>query len=394
MKNLPKGWTACEVSSVAEVNPRKPKAAPDELVSFVGMADVSEDMRLVNHAPRPYAEVANGFTGFEDNDLLIAKITPCFENGKGALVTGLTNGKGFGSTEFHVVRAEDESTRRLLYHHFSTHEFRVRGEANMTGSAGQKRIPTSFISEYVVPIPPKADREKIVAILDACDRAIDGTAQLLEKQEKRFEVLQETLTSGVKRLPQFAQSTWKEVPLGSLFSERSERGHIRLPLLSITSKQGLVHRDELEKRDTSNSDKSKYKAIRVGDIGYNTMRLWQGVAAVADKEGIISPAYTVVVPGKSIDVQFAGFLFKTQSVIYKFWRYSQGLVDDTLNCKFPSFAKVKVLIPESVDEQKAIAKVLSSADKEIKLLRQQLTLLQQQKKGLMQRLLTGQAFTR
>lgn len=195
MNNLPKGWTACEVSSIAEVNPPKPKAAPDELVSFVGMADVSEDMRLVHHSPRPYAAVANGFTGFQENDILVAKITPCFENGKGALVTGLVNGKGFGSTEFHVIRASDEAIRRLLYHHFSSYEFRMRGEANMTGSAGQKRIPTSFISEYIIPMPPKSQLGIIVSVLDASDKEINmAQAQLQLMQMRKRGLMQRLLT--------------------------------------------------------------------------------------------------------------------------------------------------------------------------------------------------------
>jgi type I restriction enzyme S subunit len=193
---IPKGWTTCEISSVAEINPRKPKAAAKELVSFVGMADVSEEMRLTNHTSRPYSEVANGFTGFQDNDILIAKITPCFENGKGAFVTGLTNGKGFGSTEFHVVRAEDNTVKRLLYHHFSSYKFRVRGEANMTGSAGQKRIPASFIGEYSISIPPKAELQKIVGLLDAANKQLDMIRQKLRLLKKQKKGLMQHLLTG------------------------------------------------------------------------------------------------------------------------------------------------------------------------------------------------------
>jgi len=193
---IPKGWSNCRISTVAEVNPRKPKAELNELVSFVGMTDVSEEMRLVNHYPRSYAEVANGFTGFQDNDILVAKITPCFENGKGALVTGLTNGKGFGSTEFHVVRAEDEIIRRLLYHHFSSYRFRVRGEANMTGSAGQKRIPASFISEYSISMPPRSELKKIVDVLDALSQQLELIRQQLTLLKKQKKGLMQRLLTG------------------------------------------------------------------------------------------------------------------------------------------------------------------------------------------------------
>jgi type I restriction enzyme S subunit len=117
--------------------------------------------------------------------------------------------------------------------------------------------------------------------------------------------------------------------------------------------------------------------------------MWQGRSAVSNLEGIVSPAYTVVVPKQSIDVVFMGMLFQLPKTIHDFWRYSQGLVGDTLNCKYPSFSLVKVSIPSDKKEQTAIAAILTQADEEIRLLREKERALQAQKKGLMQRLLTG-----
>src|SRR5436309_15082934 len=119
------------------------------------------------------------------------------------------------------------------------------------------------------------------------------------------------------------------------------------------------------------------------------MRMWQGRSALSNLEGIVSPAYTVVTPRKDADGKFFSYLFKTERVINLFFRNSQGLVDDTLNCKYHEFARVMVQVP-SLEEQKAIAAILQIADKEIKLLQQKLELLKEQKKGLMQKLLTGQ----
>lgn len=375
MKNLPKGWTACEVSTVAEVNPRKPKAASDELVSFVGMADVSEDMRLVNHTPRPYAEVANGFTGFEDNDILVAKITPCFENGKGALVTGLTNGKGFGSTEFHVVRSEDESTRRLLYHHFSTHEFRVRGEANMTGSAGQKRIPTSFISEYVVPMPPKAEREKIVAILDACDRAIDGTAKLLEKQENRKHAL-------VQRL--LGEKSWSEVKLGQIAKSFSGGTPARSKSHYFKGNIPWIKSGEVNSRFITNTSEtiteealkeSSAKMVPSESILVAMYGATAGKISISKIEAAINQAILAVIPNEGIDRDF--LFYSLESRIAETLMLVQG-AQPNLNAEI--IRSIKIALP-SADLQIKVAQVVRASEKIIHLTQEQLTLLQQQKKA-------------
>ena len=311
--------------------------------------------------------------------------------------TGLFNLPGEYVFASYLVRLrvnEKVADPRFINYFLNDDKTKQELKALSTVGVSQSNInPTSLRKKLAIPLPPLPEQQRISNILEAFDHVIEGTLLLLEKQEKRLDSLLHTLLNGDKRLNKFASAKWEEIRLGQLFSERSERGQGHLPLLSITAKQGLLNRDELEKRDTSNKDKSKYKVIRVGDIGYNTMRLWQGVATVADKEGIISPAYTVVVPNERIDVQFAGLLFKTRETIRQFRRYSQGLVDDTLNCKFPAFSKIKVRIPESLDEQRDIAAIVNAAEREIKLIGQQLTLLQKQKKGLMQRLLTGQSFT-
>ena len=118
------------------------------------------------------------------------------------------------------------------------------------------------------------------------------------------------------------------------------------------------------------------------------MRMWQGRCALSSLEGIVSPAYTIIKPRNGVNPYYMEMLFKLPYMIYRFWTHSQGLVSDTLNCKFPSFCQVKVAIP-CWAEQNTIAEILSVCDKEISLANKKLYTLQQQKKGLMQVLLTG-----
>lgn len=198
--------------------------------------------------------------------------------------------------------------------------------------------------------------------------------------------MQQLLTAK-RRLPGFS-NPWKVHKLHKLFKERNETNRTDLPLLSITGDKGVILQTESEKRDTSNDDKSKYKRIAKGDIGYNTMRMWQGRSALSSLEGIVSPAYTIVVPNTDVDGYYMSLLFKQPRLVYDFWIHSQGLVGDTLNCKYRYFGQVRISYPSYI-EQKAIANVLTAADREIELAQQKLELLRQQKRGLMQQLLTG-----
>lgn len=253
--------------------------------------------------------------------------------------------------------------------------------------SGQPGINSTEYCTLQIPVPPIEEQRKIAEILSVWDKAIELHMRLIEKLELRKRALMQRLLTGRHRLPGFSEP-WKKVKLGDLFKERIETKCTHLPLLSITADKGVILQTDSDKKDTSNEDKSKYKRICPNDIGYNTMRMWQGRSALSGMEGIVSPAYTIVVPQKNVNSIFMIALIQQPRAIYDFWTHSQGLVDDTLNCKFPNFSQIKVCIP-SLTEQMAIAEVLKTADKEIELVRAKLTALRIQKRGLMQQLLTG-----
>ena len=123
--------------------------------SFVAMPSVGNDGIVDSSITRPYSEVCKGFTYFAENDVLFAKITPCMENGKGGIAVDLVNGAGFGSTEFHVLRPiEGVSDPYWLYIITMFPKFRIDAEKVMTGSGGQRRVPISYLNEYVISLPP------------------------------------------------------------------------------------------------------------------------------------------------------------------------------------------------------------------------------------------------
>lgn len=249
-------------------------------------------------------------------------------------------------------------------------------------------INSSQLKNLPIPLPPLPEQQKIADILSTWDRAIEKQQAHISQLRQRNKGLAQQLLTGKKRLPGFT-GEWETSVLADFFTERKETGYTELPLLSV-GESGVYPQNESNKKDTSNADKAKYKRICPGDIGYNTMRMWQGRSALSTLEGIVSPAYTIAVPKENADAHFFAYLFKLREIIYRFFRNSQGLVSDTLNCKFKDFKIVKISAPPTLAEQTAIAQVLDKAEEELKAQEQQLEALQEQKKGLMQKLLTGQ----
>lgn len=382
---IPDSWEPKKLKDICEINPPRKKKEPTQ-TTFLGMSDVDDSGHIIAQHKMDIHQIKSGLTPFERGDILVAKITPCFENGKGANTKTLQTETGFGSTEFHVLRNKKDGD--FIFYHTISHSFRQKLEREMTGSAGQKRVQVDSLGNYVIPFPGRSERRSIVDILSAQDSIIVlKEKRLAEKQQQKKYLMQQLLT-GKKRLSDFTVP-WVATSLGNLFSERKETNCEKLQLLAITGTQGVIPRSKLDLKDNSSEDKSKYLKIRIGDIGYNTMRMWQGVSAYSDYEGIVSPAYTILKPVADIDAKYFFYLFKLPETVFLFYRFSQGLVDDTRNLKYENFKKITVRYPSDRREQTAIAKVLSTADREIDLLRQDIDQEKQKKKALMQLLLTG-----
>lgn len=188
------------------------------------------------------------------------------------------------------------------------------------------------------------------------------------------------------RFPEFrGAEDWTSKALGELFSDRQESGHTGLPLLSLMDKEGIVPQEDSNRKNNSNIDKSQYLRVVPGDIAYNTMRMWEGRSALVGLEGLVSPAYTVCKPQPGVHSLLFSYYFRTPQLIVQFRRFSQGLVKDTLNLKFPAFAQISVPVPTYREQQK-IADCLSSLDELIAAQARKVEALKIHKKGLMQQL--------
>ena len=170
-----KGWGLQYLGTCCELNPKKgtdKRLVSGLSVSFVPMPAVSESGKIDASQIKAYDEVKTGFTYFAENDVLFAKITPCMENGKGAVAVGLCNNIGFGSTEFHILRPiNNKSNPYWLYSLTSFDAFRKDAADNMTGSAGQRRVPAVFLEKYKVTLPPIELQNQFAAFVEQTDKS-------------------------------------------------------------------------------------------------------------------------------------------------------------------------------------------------------------------------------
>ena len=161
-----------KIGNVCILNPKKNEIEGiDNIeVSFIPMQNVSEKGDINTNEIKQLNEVKKGFTYFRENDVLFAKITPCMENGKGAVAKGLKNNIGFGSTEFHVIRPSDKVNSTWIYTYTTFKSFRNEAERKMTGSAGQKRVPIKFFENYEIAIPPIELQNKFAEFVKQIDK--------------------------------------------------------------------------------------------------------------------------------------------------------------------------------------------------------------------------------
>lgn len=176
---------------------------------------------------------------------------------------------------------------------------------------------------------------------------------------------------------------WDNIPLGKLFRESNDRSSDG-ELLSVSLRYGVVKASLNGRFDNSSEDKSHYKVVNIGDIAYNTMRMWQGACGVSNFNGIVSPAYTVITPLSNLVQTFFIRLFKNKRTLKSFRVNSQGLTSDTWNLKYPLFREINVYYPISQSEQKLISTFFDVLDNKMEIVISRLASLKQVKEASLQ----------
>jgi len=212
------GWEMKKLGEVCDIKPpkkiAKEKLGLNELVSFIPMKYLLSDEKYFSSPEVKTLEKAySGYVYLENNDIVLAKITPCFENGKLGIAKGLKNGIGFGSSEYIVYRVNKKLIPEFLYYYLSQESFRKKGTSLMTGAVGHKRIPKEFYENYEIPIPPFTEQKQIVNLLDSAFAKIDQAKANIEKNIANAKELFQSRLNEV-----FSQKGdgWKEKSLGEL----------------------------------------------------------------------------------------------------------------------------------------------------------------------------------
>ncbi len=222
----PRGWKTRKLSEVVFVNPNKIDTIPsdEKLVSFIPMADVDERWGTINlKQEKMYSQVRKGYTVFQENDVIFAKITPCMENGKAAIAKDLTNGIGFGSTEFHILRPGPLVIKEWIFGLIRLKYFRNLAKNSFTGTAGQQRVPSNFISNISVPVPNLDLQKKFAVYLNLIYSQLSNRLIV----QNKIEVLYKTLLS--KAFSGDLTSKWREAHTKELLAEMEEQAKLLDP---------------------------------------------------------------------------------------------------------------------------------------------------------------------
>lgn len=404
---IPEDWKVCLLSDIAEINPKKEILENHENVSFLAMEQVSNSGRILNVDLREYEEVSKGYTPFKNNDVLLAKITPCFENGKRALVKNLNTKIGFGSTEFHVLRnLEQESIPEYLYYCISAHRFREHAQLNMTGSAGQKRVPTTFLKEYKLAVPPLEEQEKIAEILSTVDGQIDDTEMLIEKcQELKKGLMQRLLTKGIGH-KEFKKTEVGDIPvdwevknisdLSTTMSggtpSRSKKHYYENGKINWlkTGELGRKYIYETEEKITEEAVKnSSAKIVPIGSVIIAMYGATIGKLSINREELTTNQACCSIICNEIVinnEYLYYYLTFNKDKLI------NLGAGGAQPNISQQIIKDFKVVLP-LIKEQEKIANILLSIDNEIEECRNEKYKLEEIKNGLIQQLLTGKIRT-
>jgi len=238
---LPTSWCWTRLLDIGEISPRN-EAKDDDTAAFIPMSGISLHNGGLVSEDRVWGEIKKGFTHFANGDVVIAKITPCFENGKAAVIAGLNNplGIGAGTTELHVFRPiHPDVLPSYVYIFLRSPFFADEGERNMTGTAGQKRLPTEYFATRAMPLPPIAEQVRIVARVDELMALCDKLEAQQQQRERLQGIARKAVVEAFERVetPQELLNCWSRLnaELNGLFEKSSDVADLRGVILELAA---------------------------------------------------------------------------------------------------------------------------------------------------------------
>jgi type I restriction enzyme S subunit len=382
-------------------NIKRKKLKDTDAVVFIGMQDVDENATIKTFTELNYSQVKSGFTYFERNDVLVAKITPCFENGKGGFANNIPTDVGFGSTEFHILRARENVDPRYIYFQTKRPRFRNELEGEMVGSAGHRRVPFASIQNYELETKHSEKEQTAIAnALSDVDALITSLEKLIAKKRAIKTAAMQQLLTGKKRLPGF-EGDWSIISMNTGASLKARIGW-----------QALTTNEYLDQGDFYLVTGTDFKGGRVDWSTCHYVDEWrynqdrniqlQNGDVLLTKDGTIGKVGYVDKLDAPATLNSGVFVIRPVKEsfhpLFLFYILSSRIFDNFLNritagstithLYQKDFVTFEFSAP-SLNEQEAISEMLSAMDDEIELLQYRLNKTQQLKQGMMQELLTG-----
>lgn len=422
--DIPLGWKVTKIKHAAKINPSNHFTFSEfsDHACFLPMEAVLASGEVDYSSKRLVKDVKSGFTSFKKDDVLLAKITPCFENGKGAYLNEMPTKYGFGSTEFHVIRANKHYVPHFLYYLTKTHMFMDFGEQMMTGSAGQKRVPTAFLENFEFASPSYKEQLNIVSFLTVNIELVDEAIAIKQKQiellkERKQIIIQQAVTQGLNPDAPMKDSGlgwlgdipkhWKVESLKNILVERNKKNY---PIeseerLSLSIDKGItLYAEKTTNLDRFKDDFSQYKLSYKGDLVFNSMNMIVGAVGVSNYFGCVSPVYYTYY--SKLDnpniTKFYEYFFKSRVVQSQLYRLGKGIMAidrgegkfNTVRLKVSrdDLRSMKVPFPSSSEITDIVESIESESfniNESIKLQYQQIEKLKEYKNTLINSAVTG-----
>ena len=377
----------------------------DQLVSFSPMECLRYDS--LKPITISFSEAKGKYTFFKDNDILFAKVTPCFENQNIAIANNLVNGIGFGSSEINVLRLKSDASLRYMFYVICSNRFYNTGCSSMCGVGGLKRINPRAVSTFEFTMPSLTEQEAIAAYLDKECEKIGRKIELLERKAYAYSRLRRSLinravTRGLDPNKTFKTSKssicieipshWREKRIKDIFTEKSIKGYPNEPMLCATQSKGVIPQSLYENRVvTAVSGLENMKLVDVGNFVIS-LRSFQGGIEYAYYRGIISAAYTILELDTNNSRDYFRHFFKSLSLIKLMKKCVTGIRDGQ-NINYTTLKYEHIPVPP-IDEQNEIAAYLdekcAKIDTILEKINTEVERLKELKRSLINEVVTGQ----
>ena len=406
---VPEHWKIAQIKRISALNPRKSTLSEekDSLCTFLPMEKLRTNAVTLDET-RPIHEVYGGYSYFCDGDILIAKVTPCFENGNIAVANGLVNGIGFGSTEINVLRVNGKGHNRFLYYRLQEEQFRTIAKSEMRGTGGLKRVPTDLFESFTIGLPDTDEQATIAATLDRETARIDA---LVEKKtrfielmkEKRQALITHAVTkgldpnvkmkdSGVEWIGQVPEH-WKVARVKRLVSLRNERRNdvstdtIYIGLEDVEAGSGQYKPTNGSSRQ---SEDSTVGIFYEGDVLYGKLRPYLRKAIISEMAGCCSTEFLVLRAEKTEPRWLQEWLL-TPDVTHQIESGCEGA--KMPRADWGHIGSIEVVYPDQPEQ----AQILTTLDREtaridalISKAEQSITLLKERRAAFITAAVTGQ----